>query len=338
MRFGTIGTGMIVDRVTEGILASPGASLEAVYSRSEEKGRALAERRGAKKVYTDLDQMLADPEIDWIYIASPNALHAPQTMLALEAGKNVLCEKPFASNARQAEEMFNKAEEKGLLLYEALTSPFLENYRILREQLSRIGRLRLVSAVYSQYSSRWDLMRAGTVTNAFDPEFSGGGLMDINYYNVALLVSLFGEPEEAVYFENRAFSGVDSSGIALLRYPDFICQCTGGKDVNGDNGVQFQGEDGTVSVLGASNALPKIRAVIRDRSEGVRGIAWKTEEFPPSDYPNQWIEEIRVLSEKVAAGDRADYEMRRATSLGTMRTIDRLRASAGIRFPADGQG
>ena len=335
LKFGTIGSGMIVNRVIEGILDAPGAELEAVYSRSQEKGQDLAARFGAKKVYTDLDAMLADPEIDWVYVASPNSLHFPQTMQALEAGKNVLCEKPFASTAAQAEAMFARAEEKGVLLYEALTTPFLKNYELLREQLARIGRLRLALAVYSQYSSRYDLLRQGTVTNAFDPNFSGGGLMDINYYNVALMVSLFGEPKEAVYWENRASSGVDSSGAALLRYDDFICQCAGGKDVNGDNGVQFQGEDGSVYILGACNALPQIRSVIREYSPSGAPGGWRTEEFPPSPFPNQWREEMRALSAIVAAGDRADCLRRKETTLGTMRTIDRLRLSAGIVFADD---
>lgn len=326
MKFGTIGTGMIVQRIIEGILDAPGASCEAVYSRTEEKGRALADQYGVKKVYTDLNAMLSDPEITWIYVASPNSLHYSHTMAALEAGKNVLCEKPFASNAREAQAMADKAKEKGLLLYEALTTTFLGNYQLLKKQMEKIGRLRLVLGGYSQYSSRYDQLKEGIVTNAFDPNFSGGCLMDINYYNVAFAVSLFGEPVKVHYAANM-LRGIDTSGVVLLEYPDFVCQCTGAKDTWGENIVQLQGEDGYIVITGGSNGLTGIRLVTREN-----------EEFSGEAAPfGRWREEMAELCRIVQSGDRADCEKRMETTLGTMRTIDRLRESAGIVFAADKQ-
>ncbi len=326
MKFGTIGTGMIVQRVIEGILDAPGSECIAVYSRTEEKGRKLADEYGVKKVYTDLDAMFSDPEIDWIYVASPNSLHYGHTMAALRAGKNVLCEKPFASNARQAQEMADLAREKGLLLYEALTTTFLKNYAVMQEMMKKIGRLRLITGGYSQYSSRYDQLKQGIVTNAFDPNFSGGCLMDINYYNVAFCVSLFGEPEKASYAANF-YGNIDTSGIAVLEYPDFVCQCTGAKDTWGDNTVQLQGEDGYIVIYGGSNGITGLRLVTREGEEVV-----------PEGAPfARWREELYELDRIVSSGDRADCDRRMEITLATMRTIDRLRVSAGLRFPADNE-
>lgn len=324
MKFGTIGTGVIVQRVIEGIQAAPGASCEAIYSRSGEKGRSLAAQYGVRKVYTDLSAMLADPEITWVYVASPNSLHYAHTLAALEAGKHVLCEKPFASNAAQAQAMADRAKEKGLLLYEALTTTFLRHYTLLKQQLERIGRLRLVLGGYSQYSSRYDQLKAGVVTNAFDPGFSGGCLMDINYYNVALMVSLFGEPERVHYAANF-YGNVDTSGVALLEYRDFVCQCTGAKDTWGENTVQLQGEDGYIVITGGSNALAGIHLVTREEEE-------RSEETNADD---RWREELAQLVQSVRLEGGADCGGRMQTTLATMRTMDRLRASAGIVFPAD---
>ena len=334
MKVGTVGTGMVMGIMMTAMNEADGICIEALYSRTEERGRQFAERYGVEKVYTRYEDLLADPEVNWVYVCSPNSVHYSQTMQALEAGKNVLCEKPFATNAKQAEEMFAKAEEKGLLLYEALTTPFLANYALMKEQLKRIGDLKMVLAGYSQYDKKYEQLLRGEITNAFDPAMSGGALMDLNYYNVALLVSLYGEPETAVYYAN-VVRGIDTSGIAMLTYPGFVAECHGGKDTTGDNGVQFQGDKGLVQVVGPCNSMSQIKATVQDPDDPNPFGGWKKEEFPGNPPFTHWKEEVRELARIVGTGDRADCERRKATTLGTMRTIDRLRLSAGIVFAGD---
>jgi len=116
------------------------------------------------------------------------------TKAALLAGKHVICEKPFCPTARQARELADLAAEKGLMLVDATPTICLPNLQFLQEHLPRIGPIRLVMGNYSQYSSRFDCLLQGKVTNVFDPNFAGGCLMDINYYNLYLNILLFGKP------------------------------------------------------------------------------------------------------------------------------------------------
>jgi predicted dehydrogenase len=111
---GTIGSGPIVHHILDNVKLVEGVSLKAVYSRTIERARQLADEYGCTNVYTDLDRMFADESINTIYVASPNLLHYEQTKKALLAGKHVWCEKPFTTTAAQAEELTQIAEEKGL--------------------------------------------------------------------------------------------------------------------------------------------------------------------------------------------------------------------------------
>ena len=148
IRLGTIGSGVIVHSVLGNVLKTPGICLTAVYSRSQEKGDALAAEFGAKKVYTDMDAFLADENINFVYIATPNLLHYPQAKKALLAGKNVILEKPFCTTADHARELVTLAREKGLFLIDAVPTAFLPNLEVLKEALPKIGKVKLVQANY----------------------------------------------------------------------------------------------------------------------------------------------------------------------------------------------
>ena len=227
IRLGTIGSGVIVHSVLDGVQRTEGIRLAAVYSRSEEKGEALAKEYGAAKVYTDMDAFLQDGEVNVVYIATPNLLHYQQTKAALLAGKHVICEKPFCTKAEQAGELVALAKEKHLFLVEAAPTTFLPNFEVLKQNLPKIGKIKLVLANYSQYSSRYDKLLQGEIPNIFNPEFAGGCLMDINFYNVYLNVALFGKPQEAVYYPNLFNGLIDTSGVVMLRYDGFVSQCAG---------------------------------------------------------------------------------------------------------------
>ena len=150
LRLGTIGSGVIVHSILKNVIRTEGIRLEAVYSRSQEKGQALAAEFGGKKVYTDMDAFLADPEVDVVYIATPNLLHYPQARKALLAGKHVILEKPFTTRPEHARELMALARERGLLLTEAAPTSFLPNYAVLKDALAKVGDIKLVMANYSQ--------------------------------------------------------------------------------------------------------------------------------------------------------------------------------------------
>ena len=324
IRLGTIGTGEIVKNVLRGVCETPGISLYGVYSRSAEKGEALKKAFDGKKVFTELSDMLREEEINTVYVASPNSLHYEHTKKALLAGKHVICEKPLCPEVRQAKELFALAEENGLMLTEAVPTTFLPNYTVLRDALKEIGRLRLVCGNYTQYSSRYDRLRRGEVTNVFDPAFAGGCLMDINFYNVYLTVALFGAPQKALYFPNLR-GGVDTSGVAHLHYPDFQVTLAGSKDSWGVSFFDIQGEDGCIRVEGGPNGLQAI-TLRKDGKETHRNL---------HQGMDRWALEIRNLIPMFLAEDRKTLKEKQEISVLTCKTIETMRKNCGIVFDGD---
>ena len=325
IKLGTIGSGMIARAILESAALTEGIALEAVYSRSEEKGRALAREFGCEKRYTDLDVFLRDGEINTVYIASPNLLHYPQAKAALLAGKNVICEKPFVTRFAEAGELRTLAAARGLYLIEAAPTAYLPNYAILRRELKKIGRVRLVLSNYSQYSSRYELLLKGEKPNVFNPAFAGGALMDINFYNILLNVLLFGSPRTASYHANRFGDLADTSGVAILDYGDFVSTNAGAKDTWGVNFFQIEGEEGFLYIEDGSNGLKSVRVVTRETDET----------YNDQPDPNRWHYEVRELTRRILAEDRPFFEARLDTTLETVALMEKLRLTAGLRFPRD---
>ena len=325
IRLGTVGSGVIVEALLNQVAKTAGVRLTAVYSRTEEKGRKLAEKYGVNAVYTDLETFFREGDFNCVYIASPNSLHYPQTKQALLAGKHVWCEKPFCTRARQAEELFALAQERNLMLAEAVPTAFYPNLEILRQQLPKIGRIRLVQGNYSQYSSRYDVLREGTgLPNVFNPAFGGGCLVDINFYNVYLNVALFGKPQQVQYFPNLHSGGADTSGILILQYRDFVSQATGAKDCWNDNSFSIQGEDGFIQIPG-SNGLANIRVATRTSDET----------FNAQPDPDRLSYEVRMLTDLFLQEDRETLEQLQKTTLQTMEVLEAARRSAGILYPGE---
>lgn len=323
MKIGTIGTGNIVTWVMTEAVRTAGVTYEAIYSRGEATGRALAERFGVSKVYTKLEDMLADPAVDWVYVASPNSLHYAQTKAALESGKHVICEKPFTPTRAQAEELAALAERKGLFLLEGITTLFQPHFARIRENLSKIGPVRQVSCTFCQYSSKFDALMAGQTPNVFNPAFAGGALMDINLYNLYFVYGLFGMPETLHYYPRRHANGVDLGGVAVLEYPGFVCECTGAKDCKGENGAHIIGEKGFIRVENPVSMCTRV-TVVTDEGEQV---------FDEQQGETAWYWEMQGIAGLVAADDRADCRRRMEKTIQMMELLERARQDAGIVFP-----
>lgn len=325
IRLGTIGSGVIVHSVLGNVLKTPGIRLTAVYSRSQEKGDALAAEFGAKKVYTDMDAFLADEDTNFVYIATPNLLHYPQAKKVLLARKNVILEKPFCTTADHARELVALAREKGLFLIDAVPTAFLPNLEVLKEALPKIGKVKLVQANYSQYSSRYDLLLKGEMPNIFNPEFAGGCLMDINFYNLYLNIALFGKPLDAMYYPNIYPGAADTSGIVVMNYEGFVSESAGAKDTWGVNFFQIEGETGYIYVAGGSNGLAEVRVVTKTSDETINH---------QSD-PDRWFYEVQNLTALVLADDHSAIEARQDVMLNVMEVLETVRRNAGICFPGD---
>ena len=324
VRLGTIGSGVIVSSVLDNVVKTEGITLEAVYSRSQEKADTLAKTYGALRTHTDMNAFLADEGINTVYIAVPNLLHYPQAKAALLAGKNVICEKPIVTRYAHAQELRDIAEHEGVLLVEAVPTMFLPNFRLLRERLPEIGRIKLVMSNYSQYSSRYDAVLRGERPNIFSPEFAGGSLMDINYYNVLLNVALFGAPQSAKYYPNVYPRLADTSGVLMMKYEGFVSTNSGAKDTWGINHFTIEGERGYIRA-DEPNGLKSVRIVTRSGDETVN--------LQESD--NRWHYEIDELVRMMLADEREAVREMLSVSLETVRVMESARREAGIIFPGD---
>lgn len=326
IRLGTIGSGFIVHNILDAIAKVEGIRCVAVYSRTQEKGQPLADKYGVEKVYTDMEAFLADEEINCVYVASPNLLHYEQTKKALLAGKHVLCEKPFCTKFVQAKELVDIAKEKHLFLMEAVPTTYLPNYSILKESISKIGRIKLVQGNFSQYSSRYDAFLRGELPNVFNPEFAGGCLMDINFYNVYLNVALFGKPKQSVYFPNIAKDvQIDTSGILIMQYDDFVTTNTGAKDTWGENYYLVEGEKGYIYAEGGSCSLRNLKVVTKGGEENFWG----------QHDEERWDYEMKNLTKILLSDDYDTIYKKLDITLDTVEIMENVRKAAGIFFPGD---
>ena len=254
MNLGIVGAGMIVKDFLSFSHELPEIKLEAIVARNIENLKNLQSTYNIKQIYTDLDECLSSPSIDTIYVAVPNNLHYPVTKKALEAGKNVICEKPFTLNYSEAVELFQLAESKNLILIEAITNQYLPNYLEIKENLSQIGNIRLVECNFSQLSSRYEAFKKGIIAPVFDKNQSGGVLGDLNIYNIHFVVGLFGAPKNSKYYPNIVRE-VDTSGILILEYDEFKVVCIAAKDTYNNSYANIQGDKGLIKVIGPLNEV-----------------------------------------------------------------------------------
>lgn len=329
MRIAVVGTGKIAGEVAPH-LSEWGFEVAAVVGtpRSADKVAALAAQLGGKP-YISLDDLLAQTtpeEVPCVYVAVPNFLHHDLARQALLAGRNVICEKPLCSNEDEAQDLATLARERRLFLFEAITTLYLPNYLRVRSLLPRLGAIKLVSANYSQYSSRYDAFRAGTVLPVFDPAKSGGALMDLGLYCLMWVCGLFGEPQAVTYAANVE-RGIDTSGMALLDYGSFKAVAIAAKDCGAPSYAIVQGTEGYVVQSTPPNVCGPVELHLND------GTVERYDDSPAVRFES----EFRSFAADMAAGEAglAHCYQVLGTSLTVARVQTKARLSAGVRFPAD---
>lgn len=263
MKLGTIGSGMIVKDFLSFAHEFPEIKLEAITAKNIENLKELQSKYNINNIYTDIDLCLENKEIDTIYVAVPNNLHYTVAKRALEAGKNVICEKPFTLKYDEAVELFEISEDKGLILIEAITNQYQKNYLDIKDNIDNIGEIRLVECNFSQLSSRYEAFKNGVLAPVFDKSKGGGVLGDLNIYNIHFVVGLFGKPGK-VYYAPNIVNDVDTSGILLLEYDNFKVVCIAAKDTFNNSYVNIQGDQGIIKVIGPTNEVPNYSIQTKD--------------------------------------------------------------------------
>ena len=328
MKLGIVGTGMIAQMVGPN-LASWGVEATAVAGtpNTVEQINDLADRLGAAGRYTDYHDLIADPGVDTVYVAVPTFLHYAVSEAALLAGKDVVCEKPLASNYEEAARLAEVARREGRFLWEAVVTTRQPNFRLVRDELlPRIGTVKQAFVNYSQYSSRYDAFCAGEVLPAFDPAKAGGAIMDLGLYTLTYTIGLFGEPMAAKYLANIE-RGIDTSGVAILEYDGFRAVNLCSKDCGAPCVCQVQGTDGYI----VSNSQPNLCGpVTLHLNDG-------TEEVYDRSLPVMWEGEFREFVRQQGAGDLDECYRQLDESLLVSRIQNTIRREAGVIFPADQQ-
>jgi scyllo-inositol 2-dehydrogenase (NADP+) len=325
MNIATIGTGFIVDYFLQALNDIEGMQCVAIYSRKRETAMMMSTKYNIEFMFTDLDEMLSKSDVDFVYVASPNSLHYEHAYRALNHGKHVICEKPFTSTVEETESLIRLAKEKNLMLFEGITTIHLPNYKIIKEQLVELGDIKFIQCNYSQLSSRYQKLLSGETPNVFNPDFSGGALADINIYNLHFVMNLFGIPENVLYTANIHPNGIDTSGIAVMKYPHFIAECVGCKDTRSMNFVLIQGEKGYIHVENGPNGCQSIILNVLDKEIALNN----------QSQSNLLYYELVTFHQIYKSNDlKRCYELIDYTH-SVMEVYEKLRESGGIVFKAD---
>ena len=325
MKLGIVGTGMIVGWVAPN-LAAWDVEIVAIAGtpRSAATVETMANEFGAEGRYTDWHDLMADESVDTVYVATPNSLHFEITEAALLANKDVICEKPLTSSYEQAEKLAILAKERGRFLWEAVVTTRQPNYKNIKRLLPRIGTIKMASATFSQYSSRYDAFRAGKVLPAFDPAKAGGALMDLGLYTLTFTLGLFGEPLKATYLPNID-RGIDTSGVAILEYDGFTALNVCAKDSGAPNRAIIQGIDGWLRMESAPSIC----------GAGTLHLNDGTEEVYDDCLPSVYEAEFRQFKAQQDSGDLEACYAELQESLLINRIQNEIRRNAGVLFPSD---
>ncbi len=220
MNYATIGTSWITEKFISSAITVKNMTLTAVYSRNKEKAAEFAEKHNCERFFTDLNEMAKSNCFDAVYIASPNVCHYEQSKLFLMNDKNVICEKPATTTKEQMEELTSLAESNNLVYCEAIMTIHTDGFKLIRENLSRLGKIRSAHLDFYQLSSKYPLYIEGKNPNIFNPEMHTGCLMDIGVYNLYLCVGLFGKPDRIISDTVFLNNGCDAAGTSIFRYND----------------------------------------------------------------------------------------------------------------------
>ncbi len=249
IRLAFIGSGMIAGKFAEAIHMLPeDFVLDTMYSRAHKTGKHFADQHGFSHVTTSLEALAENPEIDAVYIASPNICHYAQCKMMLEHGKHVICEKPLTTALDEEKELFALAKEKHLILLEAMRPAFDPSTQIVFDNLERLGTIRRVDLSYCQYSSRYDKFKEGIVTNIFNPAMGGGALFDLGIYPIYYLAMIMGLPQSIHRLQIPLRNNVTGCGAILAGYPEAVATITYSKINESGLPSTIQGENGYLTI------------------------------------------------------------------------------------------
>jgi predicted dehydrogenase len=323
VRWGILGTGRIAQTFAHDISLVPGAELAAVGSRSTDSAGEFAQAFHVPTAHSSYEALVQDDTVDVVYVATPHARHADDTMLALEAGRHVLCEKAFAMNAREAQRMVQAAREHGLFLMEAMWTRFHPTISSVRRMV-RDGALGPIRTVHADIST---FREPDPDDRLFDRDLGGGTLLDLGVYPIAFAFDLFGAPDTVQTSVQMGETGVDEQCAAIFSYENGL-QMTWQASfrADGGRGLTLAGPDGR----------------LQNARDWWKGTPFR--HIPAEGHPqvvgedvdgNGYQFEIAHVCNCLRDGRTESPVMTLDESIAIMQSMDDIRESWGLVYPND---
>jgi len=321
LRWGILATGRIARKFATGLQDAEGAELVAVGSRTQQKANAFADEFDIPRRHGSYEALAGDADVEAIYVATPHPMHKDAAILCLEAGKAVLCEKPFAVNAAEAAAVVDVARERNVFCMEAMWSRFLPSIVKLGDLIAGgvIGEVRMVLADFG-FRCGWDPQ--GRLLN---PDLAGGGLLDVGIYPISLAGMILGRATEAVGLAHLGESGVDEQAGMVFKYE-------GGRLAVMATGVQTQ-TPMEATILGTEGRIRCHGPWWRGNPLTVEVNGRDPETIDVPKVGNGYNYEADEVARCIAAGKTESDAMPLDETLHVMQMMDSLREQWGLRYP-----
>lgn len=323
IRWGILGTGGIADAFATDLTAN-GFTIAAVGSRSQESADEFAGRFGIPTAHASYEALAADPNVDIIYVSTPHPFHAENASLALNGGKHVLVEKPFALNGAEAKSVVDLATEKNLVVLEAMWTRWLPHMLRLRELIAEglIGEVRTVIADHNQFLPKDPSHRLN------NPALGGGALLDLGIYPVSFAWDILGAPSSVHAISSPTPTGVDRQTAIMLGYQ------------NGAQAVLHTALDtagpNTASVIGTEGWVAIDAVFYAPTSFTVYNSANEVVETFESSVTNRGMQYQAWEAERlISAGSIAGEILPPAETVSIIETLDEVRRQIGLEYPGE---
>ena len=322
LRWGILGAGRIAGQFARGVAACKLGVLTAIGSRSQAKADAFGDEHTIGHRHSSYEALVADPDVDAIYIATPHPMHHPNALLVLQAGKAVLCEKPFAVNASQAREVVAAARAAGLFCMEAMWSRFLPPVRKAVDLVSQgaIGEVRMIQADFGFRTA------VNPEARLFNPALAGGGLLDVGIYPLSLAAMILGRPQAVTGFAQIGSTGVDEQAAFVVRFPgDTLALCATGVRTTTPHEATIIGTEGQIRL---TSPWWKGSDLIVSRGGQVETL---TPEIVGNGYNYQADEVARCITDGRTESDIMPLD----ETIALIETLDQLRVQWGLTYPME---
>jgi predicted dehydrogenase len=324
LRWGILAPGGIARLFTTAVLKHTGQQVVAAASRSKQRAQGFAAEHGIATAYGSYEELVADPDVDVVYVASPHSEHHAHALLAINAGKHVLVEKAFTRNAAEAREVIAAGKAKGVFVQEAMWTRFLPRTDVVRQLLEDgvLGDIATVVADHGQY------MEPDPKSRLFAPELAGGALLDLGVYPVSYASFVLGAPTTVVSAGRKTFTGVDGQVSAVLQAGSGQALLDTTMFAKTPTTATISGSEARIELAGDFYTPGPVRLISRDG----KVLTWDANPIPGHEgLCYQAVDAAR----RIAEGAKESTLLPLSETLSVMETLDELRRQLGVSYPGE---